>query len=90
LSQARTLADKARNKIALGNDPCEQRAQSRKVPTLSEFIESQYLPYVKSYKRSWGLDWSLIRNHLLPNLGKKYLDEITLNDITSGHATFLL
>lgn len=38
-------------------------------PTIKEFFENKYLPYVKSYKRSWDTDDSMIRNHIMPALG---------------------
>lgn len=86
LLQARKLADKKRNLIALGQDPCEVKAQTRLVPTFAAFIEDQYLPYVKSYKRSWDTDVSLLKNHLLPRFSAKYMDEITRQDIVKMHS----
>ena len=71
LHQARKLAEQKRNMIAMGQDPCEAKAQTKSIPTFAAFIEEQYLPYVKSYKRSWLSDVSLLKNHLLPNLGKR-------------------
>ena len=44
------------------------------------------MPYVKSYKRSWDTDVSLLKNHLLPRFGKRYMDEITRQDIVKMHA----
>ena len=85
LSQARTLADKARNKIAMGEDPCDEKAVLRKVPTFGQFIAEQYLPYVKTYKRSWDTDISLLKNHLLPRFGHRYLDTIVRQDIIKMH-----
>ena len=32
--------------------------------------------HIKGYKRSWDTDVSLLKNHILPALGKLYLDEI--------------
>ena len=86
LLQARKLAEKKRNLIALGQDPCEEKEQAKKVPTFASFIEDQYLPYVKSYKRSWDTDVSLLKNHLLPRFSAKYMDEITRQDIVKMHA----
>ena len=86
LSQVRTLADKARNRIAMGEDPIEQRRVARAIPTFSQFIDEMYLPHVKTYKRSWDTDVSLLRNHLLPRFGKRHLDEITRQDIVKMHA----
>ena len=86
LLQARKLAEKKRNLIALGQDPCEEKEQAKKVPTFASFIEDQYLPYVKSYKRSWDTDVSLLKNHLLPRFSNKYMDEITRQDIVKMHS----
>jgi integrase len=85
LHQARKLAEQKRNMIAMGQDPCEAKAQTKSIPTFAAFIEEQYLPYVKSYKRSWLSDVSLLKNHLLPRFGIKYLDEITRQDILKMH-----
>ena len=85
LSQARSLALKARQKVILGEDPAEQKAIAKRVPTFASFIEEQYMPFVKTYKRSWTTDQSLLKNHLLPRFGKRYMDEITRQDIQKMH-----
>ena len=85
LSQARTLADKARAKIAMGEDPIAKKQAARQVPTFAEFIEQRYLPYVKGYKKAANSDVSYLNNQILPVLGKKYLDEITKKDIIDFH-----
>jgi len=81
LTQARTLADKRRTQIAMGEDPTEHKALLKRVPTLSVFIHERYLPFVKGYKRSWITDEGLLRNHVEPDWGNRYLDEITKQDI---------
>jgi integrase len=86
LDQARKKVASIRNQIALGQDPFAVKDEAKKVPTFAQFIEDQYLPYVKSYKRSWTTDISLLKNHLLPRFGKRYLDEITRQDIVKMHA----
>jgi integrase len=86
LSQARQLAEGLRNKIAMGEDPLDEKAVIRQVPTFAQFIADQYMPYIKSYKRSWDTDVSLLKNHLLPRFGKRYMDEITRQDIVKMHA----
>jgi integrase len=85
LRQARHLADKVRNKIAMGEDPSDDKALLRQVPTFGQFIEEQYLPYVKNYKRSWGTDVSILKNHLLPRFANKHLDTFTRQDIVKMH-----
>lgn len=81
LKQVRSLADKYRGMIAVGEDPFEKKTELKKVPTLSTFITESYLPFVKTYKRSWDTDVSLIKNHIMPNFGKQYLDEISKKDV---------
>jgi hypothetical protein len=85
LEQARRQADRLRGRIALGEDPAQERTALRAVPTFAEFVEDRYLPFVKGYKRSWKTDESLLRNHLIPRLGSRHLDEITKNDIIAIH-----
>ena len=85
LAQAKTLADKARNKIAMGTDPLEEKVVLRQVPTFAQFMDEQYLPYVKTYKRSWDCDISLLKNHLLPRFASRHMDTITRQDIVKMH-----
>ena len=49
--------------------------------TVGEFFTEHYLPYVKSYKRSWGTDLSMIRNHILPRLGERIMGELIPPDL---------
>ena len=86
LIQARSKCRSTLNQIANGQDPCELKAQIRASPTFATFIDQQYLPYVKSYKRSWVTDVSLLKNHILPRFGRRYMDEITRQDIVKMHA----
>ena len=86
LADARTLSDKVGRQVAMGEDPLEQKQIARTVPTFADFIADQYMPYIKSYKRSWDTDVSLLKNHLLPRFGKRYMDEITRQDIVKMHA----
>ena len=86
LADARLLADKVGRQVAMGDDPLEEKQIARTVPTFAHFIADQYMPYIKSYKRSWDTDVSLLKNHLLPRFGKRYMDEITRQDIVKMHA----
>lgn len=81
LSQARQLADKYRSQIAMGEDPLAKKADLKKVPKLKSFANETYLPFVETYKRSWKCDRGLLNNHVLPIFGRKYMDEITKQDI---------
>lgn len=75
--RARQAALQARTRVVLGESPQEQKKLKKSVPTFKELAEAHYLPFVKTYKRSWDCDDSLLRNHLLPAFGSKRLDEIT-------------
>lgn len=81
LAQARKMAQKVRNRIAMGGKPAEERAEHRQVATFARFVDELFLPYIKTYKRSWRTDLSFLNNHLLPKFGKKYLDEIDRKDV---------
>lgn len=85
LEQARKRADELRGQIALGHDPAEAKAILRSVPTLKEFVQERYLPFIKGYKRSWFTDECLLRNHILPAFGNRHLDQIKKDDIVAMH-----
>ena len=85
LDQARKRADELRGQIALGKDPSEERSVMKQVPTFAQFVQDRYLPFVKGYKRSWEIDESLLRNHLLPVFGNRHLDQIKKDDIVALH-----
>ena len=89
LAAVRRQADQLRAQVALGQDPADLMRGSKQLPTLAEFVDKQYLPYIRGYKRSWQTDWSLLRNHLLPQLGSRPLDEITRNDVVQLHQSRL-
>ena len=83
LADARLLADKVGRQVAMGEDPFAKKRALKAVPTLAVFINESYLPYVQTYKRSWATDKSLIKNHIMPNFGSFYMDELAKKDIIS-------
>jgi len=83
--QARTVAHTMRARVTLGEDPAAERATLRHVPTVEEFARDRYMPYVKGYKRSWDCDDSVLRNHVIPQFGKRHLDEVTQQDVLAFH-----
>lgn len=85
LAQARLLADKTRADIAMGNDPKAQKTELKEIMTFQEFATDHYLPFVATYKKSYWLDKGLLKNHIFPSIGSKYLDEISKNDIVGIH-----
>lgn len=50
--------------------------------TLEEFLVSQYVPYVRSYKRSWISDESMIRVHIVPALDKMAMARLSALDFS--------
>ena len=77
LKQARRKAAQIKAEAILGGDPQQDRQNRRAIPTLRSFIEAHYLPFIKGYKRSWKTDETVLRVHILPELGRYFLDEIT-------------
>jgi len=77
LEQARRHARTIFAHAVLGDDPQARRRELRATPTLNEFVRERYLPHVKSYKRSWQTDETVLRIHILPVLGALAVDEIT-------------
>ena len=76
LRQARRKALQIKAEAILGNNPQEERQQRRAIPTLHAFVNDHYLPFVQAYKRSWKTDETVLRIHILPELGRCFLDEI--------------
>ena len=83
--KARNAAEKLRSRVVLGEDPAEERKTLRAIPTLAQFNEDRYMPFIKGYKVSWDSDDSYLRNHLLPKFGGCHLDEITQRAVIELH-----
>lgn len=76
LAEARRLARSVSAQALIGEDPHARKAQLRAIPTLTELVREHYLPHVKSYKRSWRTDETVLRMHILPALGAQYVDQV--------------
>lgn len=85
LFDARELARRHLSDIARGDDPFDRKDAMKAIPTLSTFVSERYMPYMRSHKRSWATDETLLRVHVLPQWGHLHLDEIT-----SAHVNKLL
>ena len=81
LRQAKRKAKQIKAQAILGGDPQRERQERRSIPTLRVFVEERYLPFVQTYKRSWQTDEIVLRVHVLPHLGRLFLDEITTERI---------
>ena len=62
-------------------DPRQDANNKRAVPTLTEFMEEQYIPYQKERIRGWERQRDLFRNHLKPVYGNKRLDKVSLHSV---------
>ena len=80
VAEAREKARSTLRKVIAGGDP---KAIDLAIdgPSLAEFFIQKYLPFVKSYKRSWDTDECIIRNHLIPALGDRAMGNIIPPDI---------
>jgi hypothetical protein len=70
LEEAREAARQVRSSITNGFDPHDHAQKQKQVPLFSEFVEKQYLPHVKVYKRSWHQDEQMIHRHIESKTGK--------------------
>jgi integrase len=77
LEQARERIRQLLQQLSMGIDPFKPVVS---IKTFQEFSQD-YLEYVQSYKRSWGTDETLLRNHLLPFFANKKLNEVVKSDI---------
>ena len=50
-------------------------------PTLNQFLDDAYLPFIRTYKRSYSSDLSLINNHVKPFFGSKTLAQLNKTDL---------
>ncbi len=81
VKEARTKAAEHERSIALGHDPQEVRRELRETPVYADFLMGQYMPHVRSYKRSHDTDLSVIRNHIVPAMGHLRMSDIKKLDI---------
>lgn len=85
LADARSKAKQLKSEITLGADPREEAKAKKKIPTYADFMLNQYMPYVKSRKRSWKKDESLLRCHILDVFGSKRLNQISKVQVQLFH-----
>jgi site-specific recombinase XerD len=90
IGNARTMpVHEARNLALVAMQEIKQKSVVTKISkdaigvTLGSFLLEQYLPYVRSYKRSWKSDMSMINTNILPTLGHLVMYKISAFDITN-------
>lgn len=85
--KARELARKIMAQVAEGKDPMQERRAVIESPTVQE-MEARYMKeHAKPFKKlaSYELDEKNWRIHILPQLGKKKVKDITRSDILKLH-----
>jgi len=83
LSVARRRGRTIQAQALVGDDPQSRRIELRSIPTLAELVRDRYLPHVKSYKRSWRTDETMLRIHILPVVGSQYVDQLRAEPIAA-------
>lgn len=78
--KAKREAIKVRSRVVVGDNPAEERFETRRIPTIAELAE-RYLDYVRTYKRSHDIDARYLKNHVLPRYGKLHLDQLEQTEI---------
>lgn len=53
--------------------------------TLAEAMDAYYIPHAKATKKSWFLDVSLLRQHILPVFGSRFIATIGTPEIDQWH-----
>ena len=82
LKQARVLAKDFLLKVRQIEVPTVlQDSVSLEALSIEDFFNSKYLPFVKSYKRSWSTDVSMVKNHIVPKLGSLQMGKVKPPDI---------
>lgn len=82
--KARSAAERLRSQVVLGENPAEAKKVKRSIPTIAEFYRDVYLPYLQSYRRNMGSDFSFHHTHMLPRFGSKHLDELKPQDVVDA------
>lgn len=78
--KAKREAIKVRSRVVVGDNPAEERFQTRRIPTIAELAE-RYLDYVRTYKRSADIDARYLKHHVLPKYGKMHLDQLAQTEV---------
>lgn len=85
LTEARKRAKTLKAEITLGADPRAAAKVKKDVPTFGAFAYDEYLPYVKTRKRSYRNDESMLRLRLIPAFGDRPLNRLPRQQIQKLH-----
>ena len=83
VTDAREKARSLLNQAYMGEDLIAKRKLQSSCPTVNQVFEQYYLPFVKTYKRSWITDDSLYKNHVAEQIGHLPLIKVREDDIAN-------
>ena len=87
LADARKKAKDVQAEIRLGADPRAEDDAKKAVPTFSEFFEEQYMPHVRTRKRTADKDEEYYRLRLKARYGRMQLTAIKKRDLQLFHSS---
>ena len=87
LADAREKAKDIQAEIRLGSDPRAEEDAKKAVPTFSEFFEEQYMPHVRTRKRTAAKDEEYYTLRLKARFGSTRLNAIRKRDIQLFHSS---
>ena len=78
LDEARQIGYAVKKLLAKNEDPAHvlSKSKANSCPTFSQFVEKNYLPHIRSYKRCVSADETLLK-HLIPSFGSFKMSHIT-------------
>ena len=86
LDEARERAKKLKAEITLGIDSRRNEPAKPVQPTLNQYYESDYLPYIKQRNRSWKSTNGVFTRYVQPRFGSMRFSEITRGMVIDFHA----
>ncbi len=85
LPEAKKAALLAKSELLNGRDAKAGQRKLKEIPTLLEFIEAQYLPYIQGRKRSARDDENRLRFRIIPAFGALRMDALTRKQLVHFH-----
>lgn len=81
VKDAKAIARKHLTNIANGIDPKHERDNHKDMPTLNEFFNESYLPFIKQNKRSWEKDVQRYTDYASKRFGNTPYNDLKAIDI---------
>ncbi len=79
--EARKIALGWGAQIDQGIDPRAEKIARKKMPTLEEYANNDYLPFAGVHKKSVGDDEAKLKMYILPKFGRRRLCDISRQDV---------